>query len=126
MRQHLCALRVGSWPGLPWCEIEEQGLRLRQVVLGRSCWKKGLASDVERGSKDRAPLHPIYEVRQLAAADRVLMIYATVVVVGRIVVVVAGTDVVVEVDVVVGGMVDVVVVAIVDVVVGRTVVVVVG
>jgi hypothetical protein len=47
---------------------EEQGLGLRQVVLGQSCWKKGPASDAERGSKDRAPLHPIYEVRQLCNA----------------------------------------------------------
>jgi hypothetical protein len=47
---------------------EEQGLGLHQVVPGQSCWKKGPASDVERGSKDRAPLHLIYEVRQLAAA----------------------------------------------------------
>jgi hypothetical protein len=48
-----------------WCVTEEQGLRPRQVVLGHYCWKQGPASDDGRARESRAPLHPIYEVRQL-------------------------------------------------------------
>jgi hypothetical protein len=49
--------------------IEEQGLQQHQVVLGRYCWKLRPVDDDGRARESRAPLHPIYKVRQLFGDD---------------------------------------------------------
>ena len=49
--------------------IEEQGFRQHQVVLGCYCWKLRPVDDDGRARESRAPLHPIYKVRQLFVGE---------------------------------------------------------